>query len=354
MKLPKWIKRAPKSNVGVKSIVKSSAGHGSDGAAGGGGGGGGGGNSQRHRRKSSSASLKGKRKRNSYVSSAITTKNFYPAEHFFKTAPPPPTANRDGDEMLMAARFRTLPATFGAGQYHHQQQGLHQPAGSVYYHGQQQQQQQLRPHPLGLPNGDGLRNTIPHGYAVSGERLYRDTLAPTGMQSAQHQPSFAPQQSMTLDRRYFAPNGQLYRTPVTDNGLVSKPYHQGQHGPPPPPPPPSHASLQQQTIAGFDTSTGAPNDRRRQILPTSATGLYSGHQQQQQQRGLRGSFRRYKIPSPAEIFEMINDKYIHPVGAGLTSKRKAAKVGGWTGAGLLGWDAEGFEAVSFIGRCLCC
>ncbi|KFB52935.1 AGAP013240-PA-like protein [Anopheles sinensis] len=327
MKLPKWIKRGPKSNVGVKSIVKSSGG--SDGAAGGGTGGG---NSQRHRRKSSSASLKGKRKRNSYVSSAITTKNFYPAEHFFKNGPLP-SGNvdaGDGDEALMMARFRTLPASFGAGYY--------QQPGSAYHQGPQQAQQyqHQRPHPLGLPNGDGFRNTLAArgGYNGGGERLYRETLAPNGMQSGvQQQAFFPPQQSMTLDRRYFAPSighhADSYRTVPTDNGFVPKsPYYLGHTLPP------HNSTLQQQkqqsNATGYEL--GVPTDRVRQILPTSATGLYSGQQQQQQhphQRGLRGSFRRYKIPSPAEIFEMINDKYIHPVGAG---KKKASKVGrtkGW-------------------------
>uniref|UniRef100_A0A182MCX4 Uncharacterized protein n=1 Tax=Anopheles culicifacies TaxID=139723 RepID=A0A182MCX4_9DIPT len=124
MKLPKWIRRTPKSNVGVKSIVKSS-GHSSDG---------GGGGSQRHRRKSCSAALKGKRKRNSYVSSAITTKNFYPAEHFFKTAAPSP-AQFDGrvEDVDKMARYRTLPASFGRVTY---QAGVH-PAGFTGYYGPQ-------------------------------------------------------------------------------------------------------------------------------------------------------------------------------------------------------------------------
>uniref|UniRef100_A0A182K7F1 Uncharacterized protein n=1 Tax=Anopheles christyi TaxID=43041 RepID=A0A182K7F1_9DIPT len=178
MKLPKWIRRTPKSNVGVKSIVKSS-GHSSDG-----------GGSQRHRRKSCSASLKGKRKRNSYVSSAITTKNFYPAEHFFKTTAAPSPAHLDGrgDDADKMAHYRTLPASFRSVPY---QQGVH-PSGLAGYYApqQQQQQQQQHTHPLGLPNYNGpVRNRA---------------LAPHGMQLAQH---YHPHNGMQYTLPHYQPNG---------------------------------------------------------------------------------------------------------------------------------------------------
>uniref|UniRef100_A0A182P0C7 Uncharacterized protein n=1 Tax=Anopheles epiroticus TaxID=199890 RepID=A0A182P0C7_9DIPT len=180
MKLPKWIRRTPKSNVGVKSIVKSS-GHSSDG-----------GGSQRHRRKSCSASLKGKRKRNSYVSSAITTKNFYPAEHFFKTAPSPghlDGGSRAVEEMEKMARYRTLPASFRSVAY---QQGVH-PSGLAGYYGQQQQQQQQQQHhahPLGLPNYNGsIRNH--RAVAPNGMQLAQQYHLPNGMHVSlpQYQPN---------------------------------------------------------------------------------------------------------------------------------------------------------------------
>uniref|UniRef100_A0A182VS11 Uncharacterized protein n=1 Tax=Anopheles minimus TaxID=112268 RepID=A0A182VS11_9DIPT len=180
MKLPKWIRRTPKSNVGVKSIVKSS-GHSSDG----------GGGSQRHRRKSCSASLKGKRKRNSYVSSAITTKNFYPAEHFFKTAAAaaPSPAHFDGrvEDVDRMTRYRTLPASFGRVAH---QTGVH-PAGYPGYYAPQRQ-----PHPLGLPNGNGgFRNRPPvpnamqwhqHQHPPNGMQYTQHQYHPTGMQLVQH------------------------------------------------------------------------------------------------------------------------------------------------------------------------
>uniref|UniRef100_A0A182WVV9 Uncharacterized protein n=1 Tax=Anopheles quadriannulatus TaxID=34691 RepID=A0A182WVV9_ANOQN len=173
MKLPKWIRRTPKSNVGVKSIVKSS-GHSSDG----------GGGSQRHRRKSCSGSLKGKRKRNSYVSSAITTKNFYPAEHFFKTPAHLDGRGEDADKM---ARYRTLPASFRSVPY--QQQGVH-PAGLAGYYGSPPPQQQQHLHPLGLPNYNGaVRNR---------------TIAPHGMQLAQH---YHPPNGMQYTQQQYQPNG---------------------------------------------------------------------------------------------------------------------------------------------------
>uniref|UniRef100_A0A182SKB8 Uncharacterized protein n=1 Tax=Anopheles maculatus TaxID=74869 RepID=A0A182SKB8_9DIPT len=166
MKLPKWIRRTPKSNVGVKSIVKSS-GHSSDG----------GGGSQRHRRKSCSASLKGKRKRNSYVSSAITTKNFYPAEHFFKTAPSPAHFDGRAEDIDKMARYRTLPASFGrvVGQ------PVVHPAGGIPpgLYGAQRQ-----PHPLGLPNCyNGFRNRPP----VPNGMQWAQQCPPNGMQYTQHQ-----------------------------------------------------------------------------------------------------------------------------------------------------------------------
>uniref|UniRef100_A0A182Y7G1 Uncharacterized protein n=1 Tax=Anopheles stephensi TaxID=30069 RepID=A0A182Y7G1_ANOST len=180
MKLPKWIRRTPKSNVGVKSIVKSS-GHSSDG----------GGGSQRHRRKSCSASLKGKRKRNSYVSSAITTKNFYPAEHFFKTAPSPAHFDgRGGDDVEKMARYRTLPASFGRVVY---QPGLQPGPGMIpgHYPAVQRPSQ----HPLGLPNCyGGIRNKppVPNGmqlvqqYAPNGMQYTQHQYQPNGMQLVQH------------------------------------------------------------------------------------------------------------------------------------------------------------------------
>uniref|UniRef100_A0A182NSN1 Uncharacterized protein n=1 Tax=Anopheles dirus TaxID=7168 RepID=A0A182NSN1_9DIPT len=337
MKLPKWIRRTPKSNVGVKSIVKTS-GHSSDGHGGSGGGGGGGGG-HRHRRKTSSGSLKGKRKRNSYVSSAITTKNFYPAEHFFKTGPPPLDGSRV-DEVERVARYRTLPASFGG--------ALYQQGPQPFYYGPPAHRQQ--PHPLGLPpNGAVAVRTgaATVRYAGSVDHLHHDaSYAPNSMQSAQHNGGAALQHERAVGsmlsgypphathdrRRSFTPTGYQQHF-ATENGFATKAYQQGQmHSahqqqqqqqqqqsqPPPPPPPPP-----------LPQGYGGDRTRTRQILPTSTPGIYApgsaSFNQQQQQPHRRGSFRRYKIPSPAEIFDMINDKYIHPVGAGLAGRRKTAK-----------------------------
>uniref|UniRef100_A0A182Q9C3 Uncharacterized protein n=1 Tax=Anopheles farauti TaxID=69004 RepID=A0A182Q9C3_9DIPT len=327
MKLPKWIRRTPKSNVGVKSIVKTS-GHSSDSGGGAGGG-------HRHRRKTSSGSVKGKRKRNSYVSSAITTKNFYPAEHFFKTGPPPPALDGRVDETERMARYRTLPASFGGVHY---QQGA-QP----FYYGPLPGQRQQQAHPLGLPpvRNNNIANVR---YAGSADHLHHEVPynAPNNMQSAQHNGaatlhhdrstttmlSVFPPHSTNAEqrRRSYTPTGYQQHFSY-DNGFVTKAYQQSQmHSipqPPPPPPPP----LPQGYVGVSDTVN---RTRTRQILPTSTPGIYatgSTFSQQHQRRGggLSGSFRRYKIPSPAEIFEMINDKYISPVGGGLVGKRKTAK-----------------------------
>ncbi|XP_049530422.1 uncharacterized protein LOC125948432 isoform X3 [Anopheles darlingi] len=352
MKLPKWIKRTPKSNVGVKSVVKTTSGSGATNGSTAVGGGG----SQRHRRKTSStggSSVKGKRKRNSYVSSAITTKNFYPAEHFFKTANTTATTNANGSDMQPLgrrrpfgsdeeARFRTLPASFSAYYQHQQQQYQQQQQQQQQQQHQHQQQQQHQqhafPHQQRMPHA-----TLPASFYYGGAGQQwngygRNTIGPERVNSgaiAGMRYQFTPTTGHRMVDSGFAtmPHNNHLNPRYQAQGLV------GQTAPtaaPPPPPPLPHTL--NRVHGGYDLTVPHHQDDRgkmKQMLPTTATAIYASsatgsgshpHQQHQQRRatGLRGSFRRfYKIPSPAEIFEMINDKYIQPVGAGFGSKRSS-------------------------------
>ncbi|XP_065075797.1 uncharacterized protein pyd isoform X3 [Ochlerotatus camptorhynchus] len=305
MKLPEWMKRGPKSNVGVKSLKKSNSVNSYRG-------------SHRHHRQSSTSSSKGKRKRNSYVSSSITTKNFYPVEHFFKSGP-----DNNG---FYNQHANTLPANMNGYNYRNQLYPPKTPDGRLYgntlatstyenlkyadlsrpvMNGMQYMQHQQQQHRDFLLNNQN---------ANLEQRRYNDYQQHHVVTGAN------PISTMTIDRR-FTPTFRA----ANDNHLSTLPranqaqfgdhwdtwkYNQQRKwslsdkrsmiGSPP------HESLNHMEPGQF--SAGAQlSHKQRQIIPTAATGICVSR---------NDSFRRYKIPSPAAILDMINDKYI-------SSKRKS-------------------------------
>lgn len=311
MKLPEWMKRGPKSNVGVKSLKKSNSVNSYRGP-------------HRHHRKSSTSSSKGKRKRNSYVSSSITTKNFYPAEHFFKSGPGPDSNG------FFNQHANTLPANMNGYNYRNQPYPQKTPDGRLYGNTlATSTYENLKHADLSRPVMNGMQSSyMQHQQQQHRDFLLRNQTANleqrrySDYQQQQHQAATGanPISTMTIDRR-FTPT---FRT-ANDNYLSTLPranqaqfgdhwdtwkYNQQRKwslsdrrsmiGSPP------HESLNhtepEQVSAGAQLS-----HKQRQIIPTAATGICVSR---------NDSFRRYKIPSPAAILDMINDKYI-------SSKRKS-------------------------------
>ncbi|XP_062555755.1 tight junction protein ZO-1 isoform X3 [Armigeres subalbatus] len=311
MKLPEWMKRGPKSNVGVKSLKKSGSTNSSR-------------SSHRHKRKSSTSSSKGKRKRNSYVSSSITTKNFYPAEHFFRSNPP----ESNGFYHHQQQHANTLPANMNGYNYRNQYYPPKTPDGRLYGNTMPTTAYE------NLKHADCSRpvmNGVP--YLHHQQQQHRDFLHQSRLEqrrfSDYQQPTAGsttaavanPISTMTIDRRltptFRAPHDNYLSTLPRSNpvgGDYWDTWKQNQQrkwslssdrqramivGSPP----------QQQGIGNQislqpeQLSTAGPqlSHKQRQIIPTAATGICVSR---------NDSFRRYKIPSPAAILDMINDKYI--------------------------------------------
>lgn len=313
------MKRGPKSNVGVKSLKKSGSVNSARSA-------------HRHKRKSSTSSSKGKRKRNSYVSSSITTKNFYPVEHFFRNTP----ADNNGFYNHHHQHASTLPANMSGYSYHNQYYPPKAPDGRLYGNMMPSTTyENLKPADLSRP----VLNGVPymhHQQQQHRDFLHQSKLEQRRFSDYQQQPLVGanPISTMTIDRRltptFRAPHeshlGTLPRTNPVGAGAGAADYwdtwkyNQQRKW--------SFASDRQQqqqhrstTIHGNPTAmsvveleptaavaAGAQlSHKQRQIIPTAATGICVSR---------NDSFRRYKIPSPAAILDMINDKYI-------SSKRKS-------------------------------
>lgn len=287
MKLPDWIRRTPKSNVGVAGIKKSSSGGSHRG-------------SQGHKRRSSVSSNKGKRKRNSYVSSSITTKNFYPVEHFLKSSP-----DFNG---YFSQHANTLPANLRGYNYANQ---MHPPPrapdGRLYENM--------------FATSTGMKPTNFSRQTVSGTLLYenpqhRNHFCPDRAKNEQRK--FHEYQSanmgvnsistMTIDRKLtptFRMHGDSYlgTLPRTNQAFMSLEGQQldqrswslsnrqnAKHSN-------SHYNLPKNASMAVEAQL---SHKQRQLIPTAATGICRND-----------SFRRYKIPSPAAILDMINDKYMN-------------------------------------------
>ncbi|XP_058454129.1 uncharacterized protein LOC131432084 isoform X3 [Malaya genurostris] len=292
MKLPEWMKRSPKCNVGVTSIKKSK----SVGSYRG---------SHRHRRKSSTSSNKGKRKRNSYVSSSITTKNFYPAEEFFKDSPRfnntypqhantlPPNLNgykcyqlyplntperRQYDNIYASSTYENLNQKnfskvdvngmrYGPFQHHqHREFSLNDRANIEQRKITEHMQMPMGVNPMSTMTIDRKLTPTCRAYADS----YLSTL-PRVNQVAM---------PMNLQAETY---GQTKWSPSDKNAIIDYRKPNIIYG----------RSGVEQYSAGAQVTL-----KPRQTVPVMVGGL-------------NDSFRRYRIPSPSAILDLINDKYIN-------------------------------------------
>lgn len=309
------MKRSPKSNVGVKSLKKSSSVNSSR-------------SLHRHKRKSSTSSSKGKRKRNSYVSSSITTKNFYPVEHFFKNTP------SDNNGFYHHQHASTLPANMNGYNYRNQYYPPKTPDGRLYGNMiPTSTYENLKHTDLSRP----VLNGIP--YMHHQQQQHRDFLHQSKLEQRrfgdypQQQPTATqmmgthPISTMTIDRRltptFRTPHEtHLSTLPRTANQLGADYWDTWKHNQQRkwslasdsrqrstiPQAIASGNQLSESEQFSAAAAAGAQlSHKQRQIIPTAATGICVSR---------NDSFRRYKIPSPAAILDMINDKYI-------SSKRKS-------------------------------